>query len=212
MCLNAQQRTFLILDWVLSVILRSLMNTALSWTSWLSLFVCFYPGISLFPHCSGDRGSPRCKEGGNRKRNLKDREVWIQGGRVHRGYMWVCISMPSAARRHRPSLMKYFCSQSSNRGYSPFTSLALIRLSPLCLFSLSSCNSLRPSGLSSLSHFVLSIYLIFPPFTFSLRLCCSPPSLCLAFQCSASLHICIITFMCIQFPCRTFSQPAFITI
>lgn len=78
------------------------------------------------------------------------------------------------ARRHRPSLMKYFCSQSSNRGYSPSTSLALILLSSLCLFSLSSCNSSRPSGLSSLS--VLSVYLILPPFTSSssVHLCSSP--------------------------------------
>lgn len=55
--------------------------------------------------------------------------------------MWVCISMLAATRRHRPSLMKYFCSQSSNRGSSPSTSLALILLS--------SSNSSRPSGLSS---------------------------------------------------------------
>ena len=55
--------------------------------------------------------------------------------------MWVCISMLAAARRHRLSLMKYFCSQSSDRGSSPSTSLALIPLS--------SSNSTRPSGLSS---------------------------------------------------------------
>lgn len=45
--------------------------------------------------------------------------------------------------------MKYVCSQSSNRSHSASTSLALIPVSALCLFSQPSCNSARPSGLPS---------------------------------------------------------------
>lgn len=91
---------------------------------------------------------------------------------MHRGFMWVCISMLAVARRHRPSLMKYFCSQSSNRGYSPFTSLALILLSsshcPLCNFP-SVWPPLPLSGCSLCCS-------IFPLFTlFSVHLSCSPP-------------------------------------
>lgn len=81
-------------------------------------------------------------------------------GGMHRGYMWVCISMLAVARRHRLSLMKYFCSQSCNRGYSPSMSLALILLSSLSVSSLSSCNSSRPSVLSSLH---LSFHLLLCP-------------------------------------------------
>lgn len=122
-------------------------------------------------------------------RNAKREEIEkIKGGRikqggVHRGYNWVCISMPAAARPHRPSLMKYFCSQSSNRGYWPSTSLALILLSSVFLFSLSSCNSSHPSGLSS-----LRVSSVFPSFTVSsIRLCCSPSLLSLGLS-SASVH------------------------
>lgn len=122
---------------------------------------------------------------------------------MHRGYMWACISMPAVPPLHQPGLMKYFCSQCSNRGDSPSTSLALILLSSLCLFSpcplvplpvhLSLSLSLRlcpsPPPIVSISlpilsislyQFTLSLYLIFL-FSFSLLgLCHSPSSPCLS--------------------------------
>ncbi len=110
-----------------------------------------------------------------------------------RGCMWVCISMLAAARRHRQSLMKYFCSQSSNRGYSPSTSLALILLSSFCLFSLSFCNSTHPAASPlSVASLVSSLSLFLPsPLSFCAARPYSSPSFFTSFRFFNQNTICI---------------------
>lgn len=125
-----------------------LVYLCVRWEEALVSFLFLGNNIFLCPRSNESGSFSRCERVGKTAKKKGRIEKEKRTGRQNKAGlqqctedMWVCISMLAATRRHRPSLMKYFCSQSSNRGSSPSTSLALILLS--------SSNSSRPSGLSS---------------------------------------------------------------